>query len=50
MQFAAEIVVKVNPRWRQVEAMLEDAIRIAAFTIERTAKEDCPVDTGDRGN
>ena len=26
--------------------MLDKAVRIAAFTIERTAKEDCPVDTG----
>ena len=26
--------------------MLEAAIRIAAFTIERTSKEDCPIDTG----
>ena len=46
MEFAAKIVVKVNPKWRQVEEMLDKAVRIAAFTIERTSKEDCPVDTG----
>ena len=46
MEFSAKIVVTLNPKWRQVEAMLDKATRIAAFTIERTAKEDCPVDTG----
>ena len=46
MEFSAKIVVNLNPKWRQVEAMLDKATRIAAFTIERTAKEDCPVDTG----
>ena len=46
MEFAAKIVVKLNPKWRQVEEMLEKAIRIAAFTIERTSKQDCPYDTG----
>jgi HK97 gp10 family phage protein len=46
MEFSAKIVVKLNPKWRQVEEMLEKAIRIAAFTIERTSKVDCPYDTG----
>ena len=50
MEFAAKIVVNLNPKWRQVEEMLEKAIRIAAFTIERTSKVDCPYDTGDTRN
>ena len=46
MEFATRIEVQLNPRWRQVEEMLDKAVRIAAFNIERTSKEDCPVDTG----
>ena len=46
MEFAGRIEVQLNPKWRQVEEMLDKAVRIAAFNIERTSKEDCPVDTG----
>jgi HK97 gp10 family phage protein len=46
MEFSAKIEVKLNPKWRQVQAMLEKATQIAAFNIERTSKVDCPVDTG----
>ena len=50
MEFAAKIVVQLNPKWRQVGDMLDKAARIAAFTIERTSKVDCPYDTGDTRN
>ena len=46
MEFSTKIVVQLNPKWRQVEDMLDKAVRIAAFTIERTSKQGCPYDTG----
>ena len=46
IEFHTKIEIKLNPRWREVESLLAQAVQIAARNIERTSKIDCPVKTG----
>ena len=46
IQFNMTTTIKLDPRWRQVEGKVIAATKVAAFAVERKAKEKSPVDTG----
>jgi len=46
LEMQVTTTIKLDPRWRQVEEKVNQAVKIAAFAVERKGKEKSPVDTG----